>query len=80
MSTLIDGNELQHCGCDLLTVPQAAKRIGVSSNVVYGWIYSGRIEVVKRGSRNLIPLRIVQGILDGTITWDHKNKKGGSTQ
>ena len=78
MSTLIDGNECLHCGCDLLTVPQAAQRIGVSSNVVYGWIYSGRIEVVKRGSRNLIPLRTVQGIISGEISWDHKNKKGGN--
>jgi excisionase family DNA binding protein len=76
MSSLIDGQECEHIGCDLLTVAQAAQKIGVSSKVVYGWIYSGRIEVVKRGSRNLIPLRIVQGIASGEITWEHKNKKG----
>lgn len=53
----------------LLTVPEAAKHLGVGRKVVYRLMGEGRLTVVKAGRATMIDKRSVDGLKDrGELT------------
>ena len=75
MSSLTDGNEVIHNGCDLVTVKHAASDLGVNLQTVYRWIWSGKMPVIRRGHKILVKSSWIRDFKSGAIVWEHGNKK-----
>lgn len=66
-----------------LTVPDAAKRLGIGRSLLYRLIASGQITMVKVGRRTLIPIDAVESFAreacdQGTVDPDFKELRRGS--
>jgi excisionase family DNA binding protein len=50
---------------NVLTVEDLAKELGISRNLVYRQVRSGKIYSIKLGDRYLIPLKTLEKLLEG---------------
>lgn len=75
MSTLTDGIEVTHSGCDLVTVKQASLELAVNMQTVYRWIWAGKMPVIRRGHKILVKTNWIRDFKAGLIPWEHGNKK-----
>jgi excisionase family DNA binding protein len=75
MSSLTDGTECTHSGCDMVTVKQAALELAVNMQTVYRWIWAGKMPVIRRGHKILIKASWLRDFKSGAIVWEHGNKK-----